>query len=84
MMTNETSGETRAYTGIAVLILFGLAVASNQLGPQIGNAKTVRPVVEDPVYFSTPRLAREAVVRFPEFTVPEIKVIDDKNSEWCL
>lgn len=83
-MTNQTSGESRAYSGIAVLVLFGLAIASNHAGPKLAASETVRPAFDDPVDFAAAVIAREAVLRLPAINIPKVVVVDRKNSEQCL
>ena len=83
-MTNQTSGESRAYSGIAVLVLFGLAIASNHADSGLTANETVRPAFDDPVDFAAAMIAREAVLRLPAINIPEAIVIDNKDSEQCL
>ncbi len=84
MMSNQTSGESRAYSGIAVLVLFGLAVASNHAGSELAANETAPSAFDDPVDFAAAAVAREVVLRLPAFNIPEVIVIDRKDSEQCL
>ncbi len=83
-MTNQTSGESRAYSGIAVLVLFGLAIASNHADSRLATGGTVRPAFDDPVDFAAATIVREAVLRLPAISIPEVIVIQSKDSEQCL